>query len=323
MSYFITPGVGMSLANPSTAQTFETTVVNNNFILLENGILADRTRLVSLETRDGSVADLTALAAIAAPAQGWTRTVIEGSALFEYNGAWIQISTAFFGSPAGRDAAYAKAGGVYKTNNATVFIPGTGFLNGVSQTFQYNTISGTWRLATSGRVAISPNQVAGTGVTLAGNKVNFVNNSADMNLYAIFTDEFDLYDITIAWVSAGTSLVVKGIDDSSVIDTGNFYGTTTLLGNGAAASSSQSALVSAITLVSGAFINGNIRLRVSFARQLQAALFEFEGTAYLSTASGVAIKGGSRRNVSAKVGGLDFQFSAAASGYIVVEGVRG
>jgi hypothetical protein len=57
VSYFTVPR-GMSLANPSTAQTFgDETVVNNNpHPASENGILADRTISRHLEARcDGSL----------------------------------------------------------------------------------------------------------------------------------------------------------------------------------------------------------------------------------------------------------------------------
>lgn len=49
MTYFITPVLGLTLPNPGTGQTFETPVVNNDFVLLENGIAADRNRLGVLE----------------------------------------------------------------------------------------------------------------------------------------------------------------------------------------------------------------------------------------------------------------------------------
>lgn len=319
MTYYITPVLGMSLANPGTGQAFETAVVNNDFTLIDTAIGADRSRIVVVENRDGIVADLDALVAIASPASGWTRIISEGGAQFYFNGTgWFQKTPALFGSLAQRDTAYAKASGSFKVSTAQVRINATGFL-----LTQWFAATSTWRIVEAGRAPITPATLGGTGVTLVGNKVNFVNNSGDMTLYNIFTDDFDLYDITIAWQGAGSSLVIRAIDDVAVIDSASVYGTTTLLGNGATASSIQSALASAITIVSGAFINGNFRLRVSFARQTQAALFEFEGTAYLAPASGVAIKGGSRRNISAKVGGLDFQFSAAASGYVIVEGVRG
>lgn len=322
MTYFITPVLGLTLPTPATAQTFETPVVNNNFILLENGIAADRTRLVSLETRDGTVADLAALLAVATPAQGWTRTVIEGSALFEWNGAWVQITTAFFSSPAGRDSAYAKAGGVYKVNGARVFIPGTGFANGVPQSQEYSTSPGLWRNITVGRIAINPGAAAGTGVSVLGSKINFVNNLSNLALFNIFTDEFDLYDVTIVWQSAGTGLTFIGNDDAGVADSGLIWASQVMIGAGAAASAQTSGLVVSSTIVGSGAINGNVRMRVAFARSLQAALVEFEGTVFSSSSLGSTFKGGARRNLSTKMGGLIFQFSAATSGYVIVEGVR-
>lgn len=49
MAYIVSPALGMNLADPTTIQNFETPVVNNNFLALENGIVADRVRLTSLE----------------------------------------------------------------------------------------------------------------------------------------------------------------------------------------------------------------------------------------------------------------------------------
>lgn len=263
-------------------------------------------------------ADLNSLNALSASVGGTPVGVIEGGAIFMSNGsAWIQTTSAMFASTAGRDAAYAKASSTYKTDNAVVFVAGVG------QQFRYNTAFGSWRNITPGRIPMYPSSVAGTGTSLSSNKINFVNNSANLNVYGVFTDEFDLYDVTIAFQSAGTALVYTGIDDSNVIDSGNNWATVTLIGSGAAASSITSGLTTVATIVAGAAINGNIRLRVSFARSLQAGLFEFEGTVFSSPAAGNTLKGGSRRNISGKVGGLSLQFSAASSGYVIVEGVRG
>lgn len=49
MAYIVSPTLGMQLADPTTIQNFETPVVNNNFLALESGIVADRVRLVALE----------------------------------------------------------------------------------------------------------------------------------------------------------------------------------------------------------------------------------------------------------------------------------
>lgn len=56
MAYIVSPALGMSLADPTTIQNFETSVVNNNFLALENGIVADRVRLVALEALPGALA---------------------------------------------------------------------------------------------------------------------------------------------------------------------------------------------------------------------------------------------------------------------------
>lgn len=48
MAYYTT-SLGLQLADPTTTQVFETAVVNEDFQLLNDGIVADRTRLTSLE----------------------------------------------------------------------------------------------------------------------------------------------------------------------------------------------------------------------------------------------------------------------------------
>ena len=63
-----TPVLGMKLADPATVQAFETVEVNADFMLLENGIKADRVRLAARET-----------AAAAAPARPGSETEFSAS----------------------------------------------------------------------------------------------------------------------------------------------------------------------------------------------------------------------------------------------------
>lgn len=49
MAYIITPGFGMKLADPATVQQFETSVVNADFLALENGIIAETGRATAAE----------------------------------------------------------------------------------------------------------------------------------------------------------------------------------------------------------------------------------------------------------------------------------
>lgn len=54
MAYIVTPVLGMQLADPSTIQAFETTVVNDNFLAIESGFTADRARLTTIESWDAA-----------------------------------------------------------------------------------------------------------------------------------------------------------------------------------------------------------------------------------------------------------------------------
>lgn len=49
MGYLPTTALGMKLADPSTIQAFETVQVNANFVALETGIVADRSRISDVE----------------------------------------------------------------------------------------------------------------------------------------------------------------------------------------------------------------------------------------------------------------------------------
>lgn len=320
MSYFVTPILGLQLATPGSGQAFETTVVNADFVAIDTAIGASRTRLNAIEaTPILQVADLAALNATAAVVGG-LRTVNEGGATFIASGTgWVQQTPAFFGSAAAILTAYAKAGGAYKTNNAFAGISTTGVM------YQWSADRGIFRIVNPGRIAVGPGSsgAAGPGVTIVGTKVNFVNNVGDLNIYGCFTDEFDLYDVTIAFVSNGTGLTFRVIDDASIIDVAANYAAVSINGNGAAVGSFASGFTSSALISSGGAINGNIRLRVAFARSVQAGLIEFEGSVFSGASVGTTLKGGARHNVPAKFGGLALQFSAASTGYVIIEGVKG
>lgn len=129
MAYFITPDLGLELADPLTIQPFETPNVNSNFLLLEAGIVADRVRLLALETDVETlqdrvtvrVADFTALAAAATGEllSGDLAYVTEGRVIMAWSGStWFQVTTATFASAAARDTAYAKASAAYRVAGA-------------------------------------------------------------------------------------------------------------------------------------------------------------------------------------------------------------
>lgn len=91
------------------------------------------TMATSMDTALGKIvfkpADLTALAALTGMATGDLASVTEGGAIFRYSGAvWEQKTFATFASVAARDSAYAKAGGVYRTQGATAYRTNAGYI---------------------------------------------------------------------------------------------------------------------------------------------------------------------------------------------------
>ena len=181
----------------------------------------------------------------------------------------------------------------------------------------------TWKTVGASRVPIVPVTVAGTGVSIVGNKVVFVNNLTDMNLYNIFTDDFEIYDITVAWAAAtavGGSF--RLIDTASVIDINANYGNVRIYSNSTAAPVSDASLSTFGGCIPVAGINGNIRLRVTLVRAAQAAMITFEGSTFNAPGAGSAFSGCVRHNVSAVQAGIGFQFSGAATGTVQIEGVR-
>ncbi len=85
MAYIVTPGYGMQLADPATVQQFETSVVNADFLALENGILAEKSRIDTANTNitnlqsgaQKTVANIAALTAIATAVVGERRVLLD------------------------------------------------------------------------------------------------------------------------------------------------------------------------------------------------------------------------------------------------------
>lgn len=123
--YITTPVLGMLLADPLTVQAFETTVVNGNFLALENGIANDRVRISAVElAKPILVADLDALAAASA-------TTFEGKfawvdslncAFVASDSIWLQITEAQVATTTIRDTEFAKGAGAYKVAGARVYV---------------------------------------------------------------------------------------------------------------------------------------------------------------------------------------------------------
>lgn len=251
MTYFITPVLGLTLPTPATAQTFETPVVNNNFILLENGIQADRVRITATEVRYGFVADLDALLAVSSPVSGWIRIVAEGGASFEYNGSiWTQKTLAVFATTTLRDSAYAKASAGYRVGSAQVRITPTGYLT------QWSTVSSTWKPLEAGLVRIPLGSIAGVGAALSadGFTVNLTAfTTTGINLPTVFTTDFDKYRIEIdVQASTTLSLIIAQMSAAAVVDTAANYDVQILSSSAAAAGAGTTLAATSWALSNGA-----------------------------------------------------------------------
>lgn len=192
-------------------------------------VLATSVQTALNGTKTYRTADHTSLAAITGMAPGALATVIEGGAIFDYNGTiWIQSTPAIFATTSARDTAYAKAGGAYRVLGAQVRITAGGYLT------QWSTISSSWRSVEAGLVRIVPT-VAGTGVTVDVNgKVTFV-AATTISLNNCFSADFDHFlvsiDCSVVTVAANLMLRLRaaGVD----LATASYqYGGTT--GNGTA-----------------------------------------------------------------------------------------
>lgn len=120
-------------------------------------------------TKTYRTADLNSLNGLTGMASGAIATVIEGGALFDYNGTiWIQVTNSVFATTTLRDSAYLKATGAYKVITAratvsadgitygyfgTVWAPFSGALAGCRVT---TNVAGATTPATPGQFAIVP-----------------------------------------------------------------------------------------------------------------------------------------------------------------------
>ena len=244
MTYYVTPDLGLELADPATVQAFETVNVNDNFLTLEAGIVADRVRLAALEGNLKRVADLTALAvlALAGVQPGTVVEVGELRALFMRNfanTAWEQVTPARFATSSARDTAYAKAAAAFRVDGATSILT-TGTTAGAVQAWRGGT-SGGWRFV-DGRVPLFPAGVTGTGVTLnADGSVSF-SAATSIGVRDVFSAFFRNYEALVVFDSssaAGDCAVQLGSGTTPVAGTG--YSWNAISGSGGTVSSSGGA----------------------------------------------------------------------------------
>lgn len=184
MTYFITPVLGLTLPNPGTGQTFETPVVNNDFVLLENGIAADRTRLTNVETR---------------------ATTLEGKPSFRSTAAFYNVANA-----AGRAAISGQQPGDSCIQRDTGHVRqwnGTAWLHTSALVPIIPTAAGSF---SGGAVSIEPNGRILVSGACTGVGVN-----------GCFTSEFDNYLVITSRVnkSAGVDMQMRlrvgGVADTS------------------------------------------------------------------------------------------------------------
>ena len=272
MTYFITPGVGMSLPTPSTAQAFDTAVVNNNFILLENGILSDRTRLgfgvFTSGTRPG------------APVSGQVIIETDTRNTMYYNGTrWVPLDT--FPNAASatlRDALYpvpVAGNQVFRTDLGVGGLPqvygGTG-----------------WKVNGGGRVTMIPTTVAG-GTINADGSVSF-SAVGSLSLNGVFTSDFANYEVELSVLSSTIGAVnllrmrAAGVDEiSALYDFGLSF-------NSAAVASAQQTL-SQTSLQFGAISSTQADGDMTVYRPQQAAVTVFRG-GFAQTTQGAASTAG-------------------------------
>ena len=148
-------------------------------------------------TKTYRTADHISLNAMTGMASGALATVIEGGAIFAYNGTiWIQETPAYFASLGARDTAYAKASGAYRVLNAQVIRTDKG------RTEQYFTVV-TAGKTTAGWYQISGNPEVGVFAYTAG-------VYGDFGALAVTTVEKSNGFVTLVLASAKTSAITTG-----------------------------------------------------------------------------------------------------------------
>ncbi|MFZ2718177.1 MAG: hypothetical protein WAZ12_00065, partial [Candidatus Absconditicoccaceae bacterium] len=192
MGYITTPEFGMQLADPATIQAFETSVVNDNFLALENGIVVEQTRIT------GVVAEVDVLQAGVGRGTLTSYTVASHAALDAITtavpGDLAYITAPGTGINALRCVAYSGSGATIEWRvddevvadtlaNLDAFIAAVVALSGTdvlfvigklaftagTQVFYRFTSTAGAKIPLGGLIPIVPTSVAGTGVTLGTN----------------------------------------------------------------------------------------------------------------------------------------------------------
>lgn len=173
----------MELADPGTAQPFSTAHFNAQQLKIES---------FAANTLRPSVSDLDALLALGGNT-GLIAVVREGGALFQRVGStWVQQTEARFASATERDAAYAKAGGVYRVAGvARVRLTGRNYTLAYTGT----PAAGAW-VAEIAMVQIRPDSASGTGsVTLDSGGSVVLAAAGDTSVITSLPADFDHHRI--------------------------------------------------------------------------------------------------------------------------------
>lgn len=166
-------------------------------------------------TKTYRTADQNSLLAITGATSGAIATVIEGGAIFSYDGAiWQQKSVATFATTGARDSAYAKASGGYRVAGAQVRITTSGYVT------QWQPSTGVWRVADAGMVPIIPTSV--TGATLSGGTINF-SASGQVTMLGVFSADFEFYKIVMRYTKSTSANLMLQLANGGTPSTGGYY----------------------------------------------------------------------------------------------------
>jgi hypothetical protein len=203
MAYYVTPDLGLELADPLTIQAFETVNVNSNFELLEAGIVADRVRLTAVE---GDIGVL----------EPRVDGLYSGTALTSQNldsltttGLYLQGTNA--SATLARNYPIDNVAGLLSVKSSgsggnlllsQVFRARPGTSNTGELLFERGQYAGgTWtpwrRVTLGGPTAMQPSAVGGATISHLLDGVVSFSAATSVTLQGCFTDDFDEYEIII------------------------------------------------------------------------------------------------------------------------------
>jgi hypothetical protein len=350
MAYITSPGFGMLLADPSTVQIFETSVVNADFLALENGILVERARIdaqvVITNAYTAGVgrgnlarevtatpATLTAIAdplvgdrvRVAAPGTGITAFWVEciagaGAATAD----WVPVETVIADTKTNLDAfiaAWVADADLTFAIGQRILVTGTGI---------------TYRItSTAGALTALPGVIKPAAPTLGGAGAATVNADGTVSLAATATsvafdgcfDEtmFHRYKVTIEISATSTANQISiFLRDAAAATIGTGYDAELVVGSGASASTQQQA--NATTGWTAYIASASARTITLWLHAISVAAFktgrmdltEYAGASQPLTASGSI----GNRGATAARGFLISVNTGTFTGLVTIEGIK-